>query len=131
MPDQAVYSIGAIARMLGIPAATIRTWEERYGVVVPERSPGGHRLYSRLQVEQLRFVGDRLSDGMSVGDAYRLLQGRLSSGVPLESVKIPDGGGLLILLAEQDPVRRRLLRLLPADGRVRRHGHLDRRAGCG
>lgn len=103
MPDQAVYSIGAIARMLGIPAATIRTWEERYGVVVPERSPGGHRLYSRLQVEQLRFVGDRLSDGMSVGDAYRLLQGRLSSGVPLESVKIPDGGGLLILLAEQDP----------------------------
>ncbi|TDW21344.1 response regulator [Kribbella kalugense] len=103
MPDQAVYSIGALARMLGIPAATIRTWEERYGVVVPERSPGGHRLYSRLQVEQLRFVGDRLSDGMSVGDAYRLLQGRLASGVPLESVKIPDGSGLLILLAEQDP----------------------------
>ena len=72
MPDQPVYSIGALARMLGIPAATLRTWEERYGVVVPERSPGGHRLYSRLQVEQLRFVGDRLSDGMSVGDAYRL-----------------------------------------------------------
>ncbi|WP_371402692.1 response regulator [Kribbella sp. NBC_00662] len=103
MPDHPVYSIGAVVRMLGIPAATIRTWEERYGVVVPERSPGGHRLYSRLQVEQLRFVGDRLSDGTSVGDAYRLLQGRLASGVPLESVKIPGGGGLLILLAEQDP----------------------------
>lgn len=103
MPDHPVYSIGALVRMLGIPAATIRTWEERYGVVVPERSPGGHRLYSRLQVEQLRFVGDRLSDGISVGDAYRLLQGRLASGVPLESAKIPDGGGLLILLAQQDP----------------------------
>ena len=36
-----VYSIGAVARMLGIPAATIRNWEERYGTIVPERSPGG------------------------------------------------------------------------------------------
>ncbi|MGW6281349.1 response regulator [Kribbella sp. NPDC055071] len=103
MPDHPVYSIGALVRMLGVPAATIRTWEERYGVVVPERSPGGHRLYSRLQVAQLRFVGDRLSDGMSVGDAYRLLADRLVSGVPLEAVKMPAGGGLLILLAEQDP----------------------------
>ena len=103
MPDQPVYSIGALTRMLGIPAATLRTWEDRYGVVVPERSPGGHRLYSRLQVEQLRFVGDRLSDGMSASDAYRLLQGRLASGIPLEPARIPGGDGLLVLLAEQDP----------------------------
>ncbi|WUJ70073.1 response regulator [Kribbella soli] len=103
MPDRPVYSIGALVRMLGIPAATLRTWEDRYGIVVPERSPGGHRLYSRLQVEQLRFVGDRLADGMAASDAYRLLQSRLSSGVPLEPARIPGGDGLLIMLAEQDP----------------------------
>ncbi|TDU91186.1 MerR-like DNA binding protein [Kribbella voronezhensis] len=103
MADQPVYSIGALARMLSIPAATLRTWEERYGVVIPERSPGGHRLYSRLQVEQLRFVGDRLSDGMSAGDAYRLLQGRMAGGISLESGRVPGGDGLLILVAEQDP----------------------------
>jgi CheY-like chemotaxis protein len=103
MADRPVYSIGALVRMLGIPAATLRTWEDRYGVVVPERSPGGHRLYSRLQVEQLRFVGDRLADGMAASDAYRLLQSRLSNGVPLEPARIPGGDGLLIMLAEQDP----------------------------
>jgi len=103
MPDRPVYSIGALARMLGIPAATLRTWEDRYGVVVPERSPRGHRLYSRLQVEQLRFVGDRLADGLSISDAYRLLRDRVSSGMPLEPTGIPDGSGMLILLAEQDP----------------------------
>jgi hypothetical protein len=53
---RAIYSIGAVGQMLGIPPATLRTWEERYGLPVPERSPGGHRLYSRDQVEQLRFV---------------------------------------------------------------------------
>jgi DNA-binding transcriptional MerR regulator len=47
-----VYSISAVARMLGVPVATIRTWEDRYEVVVPERSAGGHRLYRREQVEQ-------------------------------------------------------------------------------
>ncbi|MFF0268316.1 response regulator [Kribbella sp. NPDC004536] len=103
MPDSPVYSIGALVRMLSVPAATLRTWEDRYGVVVPERSPGGQRLYSRLQVEQLRFVRDRLSDGMAASDAYRVLEGRIASGVPLEQARIPDGDGLLVMLAEQDP----------------------------
>ena len=30
-----VYSIGAVARMLEIPVATIRNWEERYTTIVP------------------------------------------------------------------------------------------------
>ncbi|MEU8223653.1 response regulator [Kribbella sp. NPDC048915] len=103
MPDSPVYSIGALVRMLGIPAATLRSWEDRYGVVVPERSPGGHRLYSRVQVEQLHFVRDRLSDGMAASDAYRLLERRLASGVQLEPARIPGGEGRLVMLAEQDP----------------------------
>ena len=55
--SRGVYSIGAVAQMLGIAVATIRNWEERYATIVPERSPGGHRLYSRDDVEQLRFTG--------------------------------------------------------------------------
>ena len=38
--------------MLDIAVPTIRNWEERYGTIVPERSPGGHRLYSRDQMQQ-------------------------------------------------------------------------------
>ena len=59
--------------MLGIPVATIRNWEERYGTIVPERSPGGHRLYSRDQVEQLRFIAAEVARGLSAADAHRLL----------------------------------------------------------
>ena len=54
--------------------ATIRTWEKRYGLIVPVRSSGGQRLYTRAQLEQLRFVVTRISEGMRPAEAYRLLQ---------------------------------------------------------
>src|SRR6185295_7776694 len=54
--EHSIYSIGALARMLGLPPATLRSWEDRYGVVVPERSAGSQRLYSRDHLDQLRFV---------------------------------------------------------------------------
>ena len=78
-----VYSIGAVVRMLGIGAATIRNWEERYGTIVPERSAGGHRLYSRDQVAQLRFIAAEVSRGLSAADAHRLLAEQTESGEPL------------------------------------------------
>ena len=62
-----VYTLSAVERMLGIPAATLRNWEERYGLVKPERSGGGHRLYTRSQVEQLRFVKQQIDEGLQAG----------------------------------------------------------------
>jgi DNA-binding transcriptional MerR regulator len=98
--EVATYSIGAVARMVRIPPATLRTWEERYAVVQPVRSAGGHRLYSRQDVERLRFVADRVREGMSPGDAHRLLSG--ASGIlPVPSADA--GTRIVILLAERDP----------------------------
>lgn len=98
-----MYSIGAVSKMLGVPGATLRTWEERYGIVSPERSRGRHRLYSREQVEQLRFVVRCLEQGMSSADAHRVLATRLAEG---ERTALTDPQGevqVLILLAERDP----------------------------
>ncbi len=90
--------------MLGIPAATIRNWEERYGAIVPERSPGGHRLYSRDQMEQLRFIAAGMSRGLSAADAHRLLADQSGGGQPLATDGRDGGTRLLVLLAERDPV---------------------------
>jgi CheY-like chemotaxis protein len=99
-----IYSIGAVARMLEIPVATIRNWEERYGSIVPERSAGGHRLYSRENVEQLRFVAEEVSLGLSAADAHRLLADHRAGG-ELGSDDGPSAGPrLLVLVAERDPV---------------------------
>jgi DNA-binding transcriptional MerR regulator len=75
-----LFSIGAVARMLDLSAATIRTWETRYGYVVPQRSGGGQRLYSRDQVDQLRFVKDEVDAGRRPGEAHRLLAERVDRG---------------------------------------------------
>ena len=90
--------------MLGIPAATIRNWEDRYGTIVPERSPGGHRLYSRDQMAQLRFIAAEVSRGLSAADAHRLLADRSEGGQSLTTDGRNGGTRLLVLLAERDPV---------------------------
>ena len=89
--------------MLGIPAATIRNWEERYATIVPERSPGGHRLYSRDQVEKLRFIATEVERGFSAADAHRLLSDQGQGGRPQESDGPSDRTRLLVQLAERDP----------------------------
>jgi CheY-like chemotaxis protein len=99
--------------MLGIPAATIRNWEERYATIVPERSPGGHRLYSRDQVEQLRFIATEVTRGLSASDAHRLLSEQGQGGRPQESDgpsdRTRDRTRLLVQLAEGDPAGAELM----------------------
>lgn len=102
--NRPIYSIGAVAQILDTPTATLRAWEERYGVVVPERSEGTHRIYTRHQVEQLRFVKRQIDMGMSAADAHRLLADELDSG-PLASWTdaVRTDTTPLVLIAERDP----------------------------
>ncbi|MFL5954234.1 MAG: MerR family transcriptional regulator [Gaiellaceae bacterium] len=101
-----LFNIGAVARMLVLPAATIRTWEARYGLVVPRRSEGGQRLYSRDQVDQLRFVKDEVAGGRRPGEAHRLLRERVARGDSF------GGTRLRVLLAENKLGAAALLREL-------------------
>jgi DNA-binding transcriptional MerR regulator len=90
--------------MLGSTAATLRSWEERYGVVTPERTEGGRRLYSRDHLEQLRFVKDKIDRGFSAADAHRLLREWLDDPQRRGGIEpLADAPELLVLLAERDP----------------------------
>src|SRR5512136_2998353 len=72
--EDPLYNIGAVCRMTGIPAATLRIWERRYGFPQSARTPGGHRLYSERDVIGLRWVKTRTEEGMQAGQAVRALQ---------------------------------------------------------
>lgn len=103
-----VYSIGAVAKMLDIPVQTLRSWEDRYKQVVPVRSAGGQRLYSRDDVERLRFIREQTSAGLQPADAHRLLADRTHQRTEArESGRLPADGGdhdeVVVLLAERDP----------------------------
>lgn len=106
-----LFSIGAVARMLELSAATIRTWEARYGLVLPERSQGGQRLYSRDQVDQLRFVKGQVEGGRRPAEAHRLLSERIAQGDGV------GGSHIRVLLAESRLGAARVLKeLLRDDG---------------
>jgi DNA-binding transcriptional MerR regulator len=99
--SEPIYSIGAVSRMLDVPAATLRAWEDRYGVVVPERSEGGQRLYTRSQIEQLTFIQATMQSGSSAADAHRVLGDRVAEGQGFVPPTLDDS--VLVLLAERDP----------------------------
>jgi CheY-like chemotaxis protein len=96
------HEVGAVGRMVGVPAATLRNWEERYKLIRPERSGGGHRLYTRTQVEHIRFLAAHVDSGVHAAEAHLLLAGRLANGTDL-AVDEPGEVTLLVLVAERDP----------------------------
>jgi DNA-binding transcriptional MerR regulator len=100
--ERPIYGISAVARMVGVASGTIRNWEERYGLVRPVRSSGGQRLYSRDDVDRLRFVHDEVERGATPADAHRLLEERLAQGEPFTEPDL-DAPDVVILLAERDP----------------------------
>jgi DNA-binding transcriptional MerR regulator len=105
---EGIYSIGAVARMLGVPAQTLRAWEDRYQQIVPARSSGGQRLYSRDQVDQLSFIRNQVEQGLQPADAHRLLAQQRSevASIPVEqhpSTRASVDAATTVLLAERDP----------------------------
>jgi MerR family transcriptional regulator, light-induced transcriptional regulator len=70
-----LYSIKQVSERLDIPAVTIRAWENRYNVVAPTRTEGGHRLYSEKDFETLKWIKTQVHEkNMKISDAVRLLQ---------------------------------------------------------
>lgn len=84
MVEKSVYNIGAIARLTGIPIATLHAWERRYGFPQAARSAGGHRLYSENDIILLRTVKGQIEQGLSARHAVAAVQQMAEAG-PLTS----------------------------------------------
>jgi DNA-binding transcriptional MerR regulator len=92
--------------MVGVPVSTLRTWEERYGLVIAVRSLGGQRRFTRTQFRQLSFVVEQIDQGFSPGDAHRLLAEQIDQGGAGDDADAVGQAepGVLILIAERDRV---------------------------
>lgn len=65
-------NIGEIAQAVGMPAKTIRYYED-IGLVRPRRSANGYRVYGARDLHQLGFLGRARSLGFSIEDCRALL----------------------------------------------------------
>ena len=74
------YNMKVVIQETGLKPMTIRTWERRYGLPRPLRAKGGHRLYSQYEIDILKWLIARQSDGMSISNAAELWHALTAKG---------------------------------------------------
>jgi excisionase family DNA binding protein len=72
-PHNPVLTMSQAAELLGVQAAFLRSLDSS-GVLHPHRSPGGHRRYSRHQLEVAARVRVLLDDGHLLASAQVIVQ---------------------------------------------------------
>ncbi|RON09225.1 helix-turn-helix-type transcriptional regulator [Pseudomonas brassicacearum] len=65
--------IREVARVTGVNAVTLRAWERRYGLIVPQRTPKGHRLFSAEHVQRIHNILTWLNRGVTASQVKQLL----------------------------------------------------------
>ncbi|MEJ5059812.1 MULTISPECIES: MerR family transcriptional regulator [unclassified Pseudomonas] len=71
--DEGWLPIREVARQTGVNAVTLRAWERRYGLIVPQRTPKGHRLFSVEHVQRILTILTWLNRGVAVSQVKQLL----------------------------------------------------------
>jgi len=66
------YNLKVVLQLTGIKPDTLRAWERRYGLPLPERTAGGHRLYSQYDIEMIKWLMERQEEGMRINRAIDL-----------------------------------------------------------
>lgn len=76
-----VYNLKVVLKETGLAADTLRAWERRYGLPKPQRTPGGHRLYSQHDIETIKWLMQRQEEGLSISRAVDMWNEQIASGV--------------------------------------------------
>ncbi len=68
------YNLKVVIQETGLKADTLRAWERRYGLPDPQRTAGGHRLYSQYDIEMIKWLMTRQEEGLRINHAVDLWQ---------------------------------------------------------
>jgi methanogenic corrinoid protein MtbC1 len=80
-----LYNLNLVLKETGIKADTLRAWERRYQLPMPERTPGGHRIFSEYDIETIKWLMNRQQEGLRISQAVELWRELLNNGVnPLQ-----------------------------------------------
>jgi MerR family transcriptional regulator/heat shock protein HspR len=71
--DEGLFAISVAARMASMEIQNLRVYERR-GLVAPDRTPGGTRLYSADDVARLVRIGELLADGLNLAGVARVIE---------------------------------------------------------
>jgi MerR family transcriptional regulator, light-induced transcriptional regulator len=100
--DEGQVRIGELSRRVGVSPELLRAWELRYGLLRPNRSPGGFRLYSAADEERIGRMRAYQDQGLSAAEAARLALEASADESQVPSAAAPDGSSLASALDRFD-----------------------------
>ena len=69
----ALFPIRTVSHLTGVNSVTLRAWERRHGLIKPQRTPSGHRLYGPRQIEVIHSILGLLEKGLAISQVERAL----------------------------------------------------------
>jgi DNA-binding transcriptional MerR regulator len=74
-PDKSLFRIGEVSRLTSTKQFVLRYWETEFPMLQPVKSPKGHRLYRREDIETVFTIKRLLYDeGFTIAGARRHLR---------------------------------------------------------
>ncbi len=70
--DRGVFAISVAANMVSMEIQNLRVYERR-GLVRPDRTPGGSRLYSQADIGRLHRIRELLAEGLNLAGVRQVL----------------------------------------------------------
>jgi DNA-binding transcriptional MerR regulator len=74
----ALYRIGAVSKLSGVPVPTLRIWQTRYNAFSPTTTSGQHRLYDEQDLRKAVLLKSLTGQGHGI---------RLIAGLPVEQLQ--------------------------------------------
>jgi DNA-binding transcriptional MerR regulator len=102
--NEPTYNAKAVTMQTGVTPATLRAWERRYGILLPDRTAGGHRLYSARDIAAIKWLKEHIEQGMTISRASALLQKQLYAAEGQAAQLAPQP--MIPVLAEEPPTAR-------------------------
>lgn len=73
LESRELLPIGEVSLLTGVNAVTLRAWQRRFGLVIPARTPKGHRLYTPDNIQQIHEINAWLAKGVAISKVKPLL----------------------------------------------------------
>jgi len=75
IPEKSFFKIGEVARLLRVPAHTLRYWETEFPTLQPTKDEAGRRVYHQQDVDMVFRIKRLLYDeGFTIAGARRHLR---------------------------------------------------------
>lgn len=89
-----MFTIKAASDLTSVPVATLRAWERRYGIALPQRTSGGYRLYDDRALEEIRAMSALVHEGWAPRQAADEVLRRRGTGVAAFDQLVASHAGL-------------------------------------